>query len=76
MPTYVYGCAHKEHGRIEIIHGFTDDPTIVCNLCGETMHRIPQVFRHYHSPYQTLLDFMDKKYINWRTRRQKGLIKG
>jgi hypothetical protein len=76
MPTYVYGCDDKEHMRIEIIHGMIEDPTIICGTCGQQMHRIPQAVEHYHNPFYTLLDHMDKRYTDWRMRRKKGLIKG
>lgn len=76
MPTYVYGCSHREHTRIEVVHGMIEDPVIVCNTCGETMHRVPQAARHYNNPLDTLAAHMDKRYREWRLRRKKGLIRG
>lgn len=74
MPTYVYGC--KEKHRREVVHRMSEDPEIVCEICGERMERIPQAVEHYHDPRRTLLEVMERKYINWRTRRKKGLIRG
>lgn len=76
MPTYVYGCQDKQHERLEVIHSMSEEPEILCGTCGERMHRIPQAVDHYHSPWLTLLDHMDRRYRDWRMRRKKGLIRG
>lgn len=76
MPTYVYGCVHLEHERVEVYHGMKDEPEVICETCGERMHRIPQAVDHYHDPRATLLAVMEKKYTDWRMRRKKGVIRG
>jgi len=41
MPTYDYKCSSKEcKHREEIIHKITENPEIVCSLCGEKMVRM------------------------------------
>jgi len=64
MPTYVYACAVKDHGRIEVVHRMIDDPLVPCPYCDSPMHRVPQTgWGFYQNPYNTLLDWCDR---NWR----------
>ena len=42
MAAYIY-TDRNGHERPEV-HGMTENPLIVCQICGETMHRKPQVF--------------------------------
>lgn len=74
MPTYVYGCPGGH--RVEIVHRMSDEPDVICEICGAVMHRIPQAVQHYRNPWYTLLDIADKRYVSWREKRRKGLLKG
>lgn len=77
MPVYVYGCTNdRSHEREEVAHGIGDNPYIVCAVCGAEMRRIPQAFRWGRSSWDVLAEMMDKKYIAWRDKRRKGIIKG
>jgi hypothetical protein len=70
MPVYVYGCGAPDHEREEVVHGFHDNPEIVCKTCGEAAHRIPQPLRAwYRNPGEVLLEYMDNKYIEWRKKQ-------
>ena len=70
MPTYVYGCdKDKSHPRGEVFHGINEDPVIICDECGSTMHRIPQPMRFYMNPSDVLYSWMDEKYVDWRKKR-------
>lgn len=42
MPNYIYGCG-KGH-RQEENHGMNVCPVIYCHICGQEMHKVPQVF--------------------------------
>lgn len=64
MPTYEYGC--KGGHRVQMVHGFGDNPDVRCSICKEPMHRIPQLFRWYKNPGMVLLDHMDDKYREYR----------
>ena len=40
MPVYVYSDGqHKQEQE----HGMTQNPTVMCQVCGLTMHRVPQI---------------------------------
>jgi len=41
MPTYTY--TDRSRHDTTIIHGMTEEPVITCDICGEAMHRRPQV---------------------------------
>ena len=70
MPVYVYYC--DECGaRTEVTRKMADDSQEVCE-CGIVMSRVPQRFRWYRSPYETLLDTMDKKHSDWKRKVRNG----
>lgn len=75
MPTYVYGCDQdKNHPRKEVIHKMTESPTVKCNECGSTMHRVPQSMRFYLNPVDIHLDWMGENFERYRARK-KGVPK-
>lgn len=74
MPNYVYGCKNKH--RKEVTHGYNDNPVVKCKDCGQVMKRVPQPFRFYMNPVDVLYDHMDNKYREWRTKREKGVLRG
>jgi hypothetical protein len=39
-----------------------ENPVIKCDVCGRTMHRIPQVFRLGFNATEVLLEYMDHNY--------------
>ncbi len=71
MPTYVYACSTHTAHREEVIHSMQDSPVIPCPLCGEQMHRIPQVFRYYLNPKDVLCDMLDDKYVKYRAEKER-----
>ena len=62
MPVYVYGCSNKEHPTVEKTHGMQEEVIILCKVCGEQMHRIPQPFRWGFDAKMVLLDKIDREY--------------
>jgi len=70
MPNYIYGCKNKSHPEIETYHGFEDNPEIICEVCGSVMHRIPQSFTFYNSPWLTLRDKMENNFRNYKKRKE------
>lgn len=45
MPTYVYGCKDRNHPTTEVSHSIKEVILLSCEVCGERMHRVPQVFQ-------------------------------
>lgn len=76
MPVYVYGCPTREHERVELVRAMDDDTPVHCLECGAVMGRVPQAFRWGRSSWEVLAEHMDKKYIEWREKRRKGLRRG
>jgi hypothetical protein len=67
---YVYGCKDREHPRVDVVHGMTEDPDIWCAVCGEKMHRIPQSFTWGWHPSIGLIEHFDRRYTEWRTKQK------
>jgi len=63
MPKYIYGCDNKEHPRYLVVHGMLENPVLNCEVCGCTMHRIPQTFLFGLSPINIYRDWCER---NWR----------
>lgn len=72
MPVYVYQCEEKH--ETEVAHGFTDKVLVFCPECHKPMHRVPQAFRWYFNPQDVLLDKLDKKYREYRSRKNGRTI--
>jgi hypothetical protein len=71
MPTYVYGCQDLTHDKVEVVHGFSDNPNIFCSTCHKKLHRVPQKFDWGWHPSIGLIEHFDRRYTEWRTREQK-----
>lgn len=41
---YVYGCSDRNHPIVEVSHGMKEVIHLSCDVCGQPMKRIPQVF--------------------------------
>lgn len=41
---YVYGCSDKSHPTVEVHHGMKEVVHLSCKVCGQPLHKIPQVF--------------------------------
>jgi hypothetical protein len=67
---YVYGCDDKEHPRVAVVHGMKENPTLTCSVCGKVMHRIPQPFTWGWHPSVKLIEHMDRRYTEWRTKQK------
>jgi len=70
MPTYVYGCKNCDNREV-VVHGMFATVVVVCGVCGEWMHKIPQVFRWGFSSNDILFDHMDKKFNDYKKRKRK-----
>lgn len=73
MPMYVYRCAICLTER-DVVHGFHDDPEVVCVGCGGVMRRRPQAVRFYHNPNDVLYDKLDQRYREYRARRRRRSV--
>lgn len=72
MPTYVYGCSiDKDHPTVEVVHRMADNPYIMCDVCGEKMHRRPQVVDWGWHPSIGLIDYFDRRYESWKAKMKK-----
>ena len=73
MPIYVYGCdaQPREHPRKEVTHGMNENPSIKCDECGATMHRVPQAHRFYMHPEGILTEWMEENYVRSRTNQPR-----
>lgn len=70
MATYIYGCTKdKKHKRKTVQHNMNDNPRVLCDECGAEMRRIPQGFKFYMNPGDTLLNSLDDKYRAWRGKK-------
>ena len=77
MPMYVYGCpGEPAHPRQDVAHRIGDDAVLYCQKCGKRLERVPQGFRWGRSAWDVLAEQMDKKYMAWREKRKKGLLRG
>ncbi len=41
-----------------------ENPEVNCDVCGNSMHRVPQVVDHYNNPQDTLYNWLDKRHEN------------
>jgi hypothetical protein len=72
MPMYVYGCDDKSHARLNIPHGMSDDPEILCPKCNGIMHRVPQAVMHYNNPHDSLVNELDKQFCKRKAEGFRG----
>lgn len=68
MPEYVYGCSNKEHPKVNIVHGYLDDPILECEVCHAPLHRIPQRFLWGISPLGVIYEWGQSN----RERKKRG----
>ena len=62
MATYIYGCSNKDHPRWKVDHRMNIELLGECHLCGEKLHRIPQMFRFGLPPLELLREWGER---NW-----------
>lgn len=72
MPHYVYACVNDhrwdKHHPIGLCGA--EHP---CPECGEPGSRIPQAFRHYNNPWDTLYrEKIEPGWINYKTRKEQA----
>ena len=68
---YVYACP-SDH-RMETEHPMNEDPEVICAKCGSIMHRVPQPFTFYTSPFEVLTDRMTDEFGAWRHKGRQGV---
>jgi hypothetical protein len=72
MSAYVYGCSQDPaHPRREVVHAMREDPEVRCSVCDAVMHRIPQPFKFYNNPADTLMNKLDQGYRNYRIKKAR-----
>jgi len=71
MPKYVYGCPTHKKVRLEITHGISEKPLLMCKQCEEPLQRIPQPFSFYNNPTDVLGEYIDQGYRNYRNKSRK-----
>jgi len=68
MPIYVYGCKDKTHPRIEVHHGYYDNPILECEKCGSRLFRIPQKMLWGINPLSIVKEWSER---NWSKKLRK-----
>ena len=44
---YVYGCKDRKHPTVEVSHSMKEVVHLSCSICGQPMHKIPQVIQAF-----------------------------
>jgi endonuclease III-like uncharacterized protein len=72
MPLYVYACDNLEHTeRRSVVKAMLDEPSVLCSVCGYQMHRVPQPFRFYNSPFEVLTDKLINEFHEYKATKKK-----
>lgn len=71
MPLYEYGCENPEHKRVEVAHGYHDNPDLWCSECGAKMHRVPQAFTWAWHPSHALFETFDRRFGEWKAKEKR-----
>lgn len=66
MARYDYRCIECRR-IVEVVHGMTENPAVICSVCGGDMRRKPTVPRAIaFNATEVLVGWMDENYKRWR----------
>ncbi len=74
MAQYIYGCDHKEHPRVNIVHGMFEAPILECEVCGGRLHKIPTPFRWGVGAFQAQLEWNIRNYRHRLRKEPKEIM--